>query len=289
MTNELAWLYGITFIFALCVGSFLNVVIYRLPIMMKRQWLQDSQDIQQQLQDPIYHSQERFNLSLPNSACPHCGHQIRPWENIPVISYLLLKGRCSGCKAAISKRYPSVEFCTALLALLPLYTYGISLQALFAIVAIFALVALTMIDLDEQLLPDSLTLPLLWAGLLINSFGVYCSLEEAVWGAAAGYLSLWSVYWLFKLATGKEGMGYGDFKLLAALGAWTGWKMLPLIILGSSFVGMIIGIAMVMLVKHDRRKPIPFGPYLAIAGLITLLWGDPLMDAYLLFALGSNS
>lgn len=269
------------FIVSLCIGSFLNVVIYRLPVMMKRQWRTECETYLAQNPNQDYPPKDQaFNLYKPNSTCPKCQHKIRAWENIPVISYLFLRGKCSQCKSPISLRYPLVEFTTALLSLLPLLIWGPSIQAYCAIGLTWVLVALTMIDIDEQLLPDSMTLPLLWVGLIINSFGVYCSLNDALWGAAAGYMSLWSVYWSFKLLTGKDGMGFGDFKLLAALGAWMGWQALPLIILGSSLVGAIIGIAMMMFQGKNRQLQIPFGPYLAIAGLITFYWSEPITQAY---------
>ena len=266
-------------ILGLLVGSFLNVVIHRLPLMMERQWKQECQLTLNPDQEP--EESERYNLIVPASACPKCNHRIRPWENIPVISYLFLRGKCSGCKTPISIRYPIIELVSGLLAMGSAVVYGPGMTSFLVIILCWLLLAMSMIDIDHQLLPDSLTLPLLWIGLLANASGMFTSLEEAVYGAVAGYLSLWSVYWLFKLVTGKEGMGYGDFKLLAALGAWMGWQFLPLIILLSSFVGAFIGIGMIVIRGRDRNIPIPFGPYLAAAGLIAMFWGDELINAYM--------
>ncbi len=264
-------------ILGLLIGSFLNVVIYRLPIMMQRE---SDNYVAHESGRELPHP-ERFNLILPRSACPHCGHQITALENIPVISYLVIGGKCTGCKAPISKRYPAIEAITGILSAFVIWHFGSGLTGLSAMIFVWFLVAMTFIDADTQLLPDDLTLPLLWLGLIINLYSTHASLENAVIGAAVGYLSLWSIYWLFKLATGKEGMGYGDFKLLAALGAWMGWSMLPLIILLSSAVGATIGILMIVLGKLGKGKPIPFGPYLAIAGLIALVWGKTLTNQYL--------
>lgn len=264
-------------VLGLLIGSFLNVVIYRLPKMMQRE---SDNYVAHESGKELPHP-ERYNLILPRSACPHCGHQITALENIPVISYLVIGGKCTSCKAPISKRYPIIEAITGALSAFMIWHFGSGLAGLGAMVFVWFLVAMTFIDADTQLLPDDLTLPLLWGGLLLNIFSTFTSLESAVIGAAAGYLSLWAVYWLFKLATGKEGMGYGDFKLLAALGAWMGWSMLPLIILLSSAVGALIGISMIALGKLGKGKPIPFGPYLAIAGLIALIWGKVLTSQYL--------
>jgi leader peptidase (prepilin peptidase)/N-methyltransferase len=217
---------------------------------------------------------DRYNLMVPRSACPHCGHQITALENIPVISWLALRGKCRKCKAPISARYPAVELLTGVLAGVLVWTFGSGLAGLATLLFLFLLVSMTFIDIDTQLLPGDLTYPLLWAGLLVNLHGTFVPLQDAVVGAAAGYLVLWSVYWLFKLVTGKEGMGYGDFKLLAALGAWLGWQMLPTIILLSSVVGAIVGISLIVFAKRGRDKPIPFGPYLAAAGLIALFYGE---------------
>ncbi|WP_422132969.1 prepilin peptidase [Endozoicomonas sp. ALD040] len=263
----------------LLVGSFLNVVILRLPVMMERQWKLDC--LETLHPDKVPTEMEPYNLIKPDSTCPGCGHKIRAWENIPVISYLFLKGRCSSCKASISARYPIIEMISALLTVAVGIYFGATLQTVLLCFLVWSLLALTMIDLDTQLLPDSITLPLLWLGLLTNSFELFIPLQDAVLGAAAGYLSLWSVYWLFKLLTGKEGMGYGDFKLLAALGAWIGWQMLPLIILLSSLVGTIVSVVLIILKKQERSKPVPFGPYLAAAGFIALLWGETLVQSYL--------
>jgi len=263
------------------IGSFLNVVIYRLPMMMQRDWRQQAREILELPEEP---KQDTFNLILPNSCCLTCGHQIRPWENIPVVSYLFLRGKCSGCKAPISKRYPLIELACGLLSGYVAFHFGFGWQAAGVLVLTWGLLAMSMIDCDHQLLPDALVLPLLWLGLIANLFGVFTSLEDALWGAIAGYLSLWSVYWLFKLLTGKEGMGYGDFKLLAMLGAWGGWQILPLTILLSSLVGAVLGVIMLRLRNQETSTPIPFGPYLAIAGWIALLWGDQITGTYLHFA-----
>lgn len=257
-------------LFGLLVGSFLNVVIHRIPKMMQRE--SDNYVAQESGKEPPH--TDRYNLMVPRSSCPCCGHQITALENIPVISWLALRGKCRNCKAPISPRYPAVELLTAILSGVLVWTFGSGLAGLATLLFLFLLVAMTFIDIDTQLLPDDLTYPLLWAGLLVNLNGTFVPLQDAVIGAAAGYLVLWSVYWLFKLATGKEGMGYGDFKLLAALGAWLGWAMLPTIILLSSVVGAIVGISLIVFAKRGRDKPIPFGPYLAAAGLIALLYGS---------------
>ena len=257
-------------LFGLLVGSFLNVVIHRIPKMMQRE--SDNYVAQESGKEPPH--TDRYNLMVPRSACPHCGHLITALENIPVISWLALRGKCRKCKAPISARYPAVELLTGVLAGVLVWTFGSGLAGLATLLFLFLLVSMTFIDIDTQLLPDDLTYPLLWAGLLVNLHGTFVPLQDAVVGAAAGYLVLWSVYWLFKLVTGKEGMGYGDFKLLAALGAWPGWQMLPTIILLSSVVGAIVGISLIVFAKRGRDKPIPFGPYLAAAGLIALLYGS---------------
>jgi leader peptidase (prepilin peptidase)/N-methyltransferase len=273
-------------ILGLLVGSFLNVVIYRLPKMMERDWQSQCRDFlsnEQNITNPplMEEKQELFNLMTPASTCPHCGHKIRAWENIPIFSYLFLKGKCSSCKSSISIRYPVIELITGLLSVAVIYYTGINWNGLAALFFTWSLIALTVIDFDTYLLPDDITLPLLWAGLIVNSFGYFTDLPSALWGAIAGYLSLWSVYKVFKLLTGKEGMGYGDFKLLAALGAWMGWQMLPQIILLSSLVGAVIGIGMIVIRGRDKNIPIPFGPYLAIAGWIAFIWGDAINQAYL--------
>lgn len=260
-------------IFGLLIGSFLNVVIYRIPVMMQRE---SDNYVANELGKELPHT-ERFNLMVPRSRCPHCGHQITALENIPLISWLFLRGKCSACKAPIPVRYPAIELFTGLLSGLLIWTFGSGWMGLATLLFAYLLVAMTFIDYDTQLLPDDLTYPLLWAGLLLNVNGMFVPLQEAVIGAAAGYLALWAVYWLFKLATGKEGMGYGDFKLLAALGAWLGWKMLPSIILLSSVVGAVVGIGLIVFARRGRDKPIPFGPYLAAAGMIALLYGGPIL------------
>jgi len=268
------------FVFSLCIGSFLNVVAYRLPVMMRNQVEDDYLDLLEK------NPKERavFNLSTPHSACPKCKSPIKPWQNIPVISYLWLKGKCANCKTSISARYPIVELTTGLLGLLVAYQFGASWQTATLLIFTYFLVALTLIDMDEYLLPDSLTLPLIWIALVANSFGLFTSLESAVYGAIAGYLSLWSIYWVFKLLTGKEGMGYGDFKLLAAIGALLGWQALPVVILLSSVVGSVVGILGIMIMGRDKNIPIPFGPYLAAAGFIAALWGNEITAAYFQFA-----
>jgi leader peptidase (prepilin peptidase)/N-methyltransferase len=261
----------------LMVGSFLNVVIHRLPKMMERDWHAQCAELNGQTPEPA----PRYNIIVPRSACPQCDHQISALENIPVLSYLFLKGKCKGCGTAISLRYPVVEALTGLLSGFAAWHFGFGAAGIAAIVFIWALIALTFIDFDTQLLPDDITLPLLWLGLLLNLNGVFTSLPNAVIGAVVGYLSLWSVYWGFKLLTGKEGMGFGDFKLLAATGAWLGWQMLPLVILLSSVVGAVVGIVLILFAKHGRNIPIPFGPYLAGGGLIALFWGPALTQSYL--------
>ncbi len=283
-------------VYSLLVGSFLNVVIYRLPVMMQRDWDDEVNDYLKQARESDDSRQanvpgntgesdtaeETFNLVVPRSRCGHCGAAVKAWQNIPVVSYLLLRGRCANCGTGISWRYPAIELLTACIAMLIAWQFQTHLVA--AVAAIFfayALIALFWIDFDTYLLPDSITLPLLWAGLLVNAFGLFTDLQSAVFGAAAGYLILWSVFWLFKLVTGKDGMGYGDFKLLAALGAWLGWQYLPVIIVLSSLVGAILGVAMILLAGRDQAKPIPFGPYLATAGLLALLWGDAINEFYL--------
>ncbi|TDK64516.1 prepilin peptidase [Sapientia aquatica] len=264
-------------LFGLLIGSFLNVVVYRIPKMMQREL---DNYVAEQNGQALPH-QDVFNLMLPRSACPHCGHQITAIENIPVVSYLALRGRCSGCKSPISARYPLVETATALITFGMVWHFGTGLAGIAAVVFGFFLITLALIDFDTQLLPDDITYPLLWCGLLLNTQGVFCTLQEAVVGAAIGYLALWSVYWVFKLVTGKEGMGYGDFKLLAALGAWCGWAVLPAIILASSLAGAVIGIGLIVFTKRERDVPMPFGPYLVIAGLIMLPFGRMLTQNYL--------
>jgi leader peptidase (prepilin peptidase) / N-methyltransferase len=268
-------------VFGLMIGSFLNVVIHRVPQMMQRE---SDNYVAEESGKPPPHT-DRYDLVMPRSACPHCGHQITALENVPVFSYLVLGGKCSACKAPISLRYPIVELMTGLLSFVLAWRFGTGLAGLAALAFTYLLIAMTFIDADTQLLPDDLTFPLLWLGLLVNLNGTFVPLQDAVIGAAAGYLVLWSIYWLFKLATGKEGMGYGDFKLLAALGAWMGWKMLPVIVLLSSLVGAVVGISMILFAKHGRDKPIPFGPYLAAAGLLALLYGKQIVATYLTYVL----
>jgi leader peptidase (prepilin peptidase)/N-methyltransferase len=278
-------------VLGLLVGSFLNVVIYRLPIMMEREWQAEAREFlhgdasTQTLED--LPKAETFNLVVPRSRCSACGTQIAAWQNIPVISWLFLRGRCASCKAPISVRYPLIELFTGLLSGLVVWQHGSGVTTAFLLLLIWGLIALTMIDIDHQLLPDQITLPLLWLGLTFSLLHEatdtlpFPNAQTALIGAIVGYLSLWSVYWAFKLTTGKEGMGYGDFKLLAVLGAWLGWQMVPLIILLSAVVGTVVGVSMILLLKHDRQVPIPFGPYLAGAGFIALLWGEQIVGAYL--------
>ncbi len=261
----------------LCVGSFLNVVIHRVPKMLERGWETQCAELRGETPAPA----PTYNLVVPGSACPACGHRIGALENVPVVSWLVLKGRCRQCSAAISSRYPLVERSGAALALAALWKFGPTWQAVAACVFLWTLAALTFIDFDTQLLPDSMTLPLLWAGLIANLFDLFVPLRTAVIGAVAGYLSLWTVYWLFKLIRGKEGMGYGDFKLLAAVGAWLGWQMLPLVILLSSLVGAAIGLTLIVFKGRDHSVPLAFGPYLAIAGAIALFFGKAIMKVYL--------
>ncbi len=270
----------------LLVGSFLNVVIHRLPRMMEQEWREQCASLDTDpAQAPAAQTGPRYNLIAPRSACPACGHQIRAIENIPVLSYLALRGRCAQCKTRISPRYPIVEALTGALSAFAAWHFGFGVIALVSLIFIWALIALTFIDFDTHLLPDSITQPLLWLGLLVNFSGTLTGLQSAVIGAMAGYLILWSVYWLFKLTTGKEGMGFGDFKLLAAIGAWLGWQILPLTILLSSLVGAVVGITLILFAGRGRQIPIPFGPYLAGGGLIALFWGQSITQAYLGVAL----
>ena len=268
---------SVAVLLGLCVGSFLNVVIHRLPKMLERQWRAECAELAGQAAAAA----DRYDLVVPRSACPACGHHITALENIPVLSFLLLRGKCSACGAAISPRYPAVEFLTGVLSGYVAWHFGFGLPAAGALIFAWAMVALTFIDLDTFYLPDSITLPLLWLGLVFNLSGTFTPLSSAVIGAVAGYLSLWTVYWLFRWATGKEGMGYGDFKLLAAIGAWLGWTLLPLTILLSSLVGAVIGISLMVFTRRGRDVPLPFGPYLAIAGMIALLYGPTIMRMYL--------
>lgn len=287
LKQDLTLFVSAVFIFGLLVGSFLNVVIYRLPVMFKREWrkdcciyLQENYHAKIEL-DTSKEPTQPFNLAKPDSTCPSCGHQIRVWENIPVISYLFLKAKCSSCKASISFRYPFVELISASLAALCAWHFGFSLTGFSAILLTWVLISLALIDYDTLYLPDQITLPFLWLGLILNLNNTFTDIESALIGTIAGYLSLWSVHHLFKLITKKEGMGYGDFKLLALLGAWMGWQFLPVIIIISSLVGSVVGISLILFKKHQREIPIPFGPYLAIAGWIALLWGNEINQSYL--------
>jgi len=267
----------VTVILGLLIGSFLNVVIYRLPVMMEREWLAQCAE----LNGKKIPENDELTLSTPRSRCPKCNHAITAIENVPVISYLLLGGKCKECKTKISIRYPLIEALTGLLSGIVAWHFGFDWACLGALLLTWSLIALTFIDVDHQLLPDSITLPLVWLGITFNLFTTYTGLYSSVVGAMAGYLSLWLVFHGFKLVTGKEGMGYGDFKLLAALGAWLGWALLPSIVLLSSLVGAVVGISLIILRKHQRDIPIPFGPYLAAAGWIALLWGNEINTAYL--------
>lgn len=281
--QTLPWFFNLSVgVLGLMVGSFLNVVIHRLPRMMQRDWRAQCRQL---LELPAESdAAPRFNLVVPRSRCPHCGHAITALENIPLLSYLILKGKCSACGVRISPRYPAIELLTALLSMTVVAHFGLAWISAAALVFTWALIALTFIDLDHQLLPDSITLPLLWGGLLLSLTGMWVDSHSAIIGAAAGYLTLWAVYWLFKLATGKEGMGQGDFKLLAMLGAWLGWQALPVVILLSSLVGAAVGLSMVLFFGRDKSVPIPFGPYLAAAGWLALIWGQELTGAYLRLA-----
>ncbi|MCE5182640.1 MAG: A24 family peptidase [Betaproteobacteria bacterium] len=271
---------GTATVLGLLVGSFLNVVIHRLPKMMEREWHTQCSELRNEEAPPPAAS---YNLIIPRSACPSCGHQIRAWENIPVLSWLVLHGHCSHCRAPISPRYPIIEALSGLLSGLVAWHFGFGAITLAALLFTWTLIALTFIDFDTQLLPDSITQPLIWLGLLFNLNNLFTSLDSALIGAVAGYLALWSIYWMFKLIAKKEGMGYGDFKLLAAIGAWLGWQILPLVIMLSSLVGATVGISLILFAGHGRQAPIPFGPYLAGGGLIALLWGKQITQAYLSF------
>ncbi|QXI29389.1 prepilin peptidase [Pseudomonas vanderleydeniana] len=268
-------------VLGLVVGSFLNVVIWRLPKMLERDWRAQAHEV---LGLPQTEPSTTYNLLLPHSHCPHCNHPIRAWENLPLLSYALLRGKCSSCKTPISKRYPLTELACGLLSAFIAWHFGFGWPAGLMLVLTWGLLAMSLIDADHQILPDALVLPLLWLGLIANHFAIFTSLGDALWGAVAGYLSLWSVYWVFKLLTGKEGMGHGDFKLLAMLGAWGGWQILPLTILLSSLVGALLGLILLRLRNAQTSTPIPFGPYLAIAGWIALLWGGQITTSYLHFA-----
>lgn len=269
----------VTALLGLVVGSFLNVVIHRLPLMMEREW--QEQLLESNGETAPASAEPPLGLVSPRSRCPHCGHGIRWYENIPVLSWLWLRGRCSSCQAAIGLRYPLVELATAAFSAVVAWHFGYGGEAAAALLLTWALIALSMIDFDHQLLPDAITLPFLWLGLVLSLFPLFADSRSAIIGAAAGYLVLWGIYHLFRLLTGKEGMGYGDFKLLALLGAWLGWQALPVIVILSSLVGAVAGVAMILLLGRDRQLPIPFGPYLAAAGWITLLWGSEISGAYL--------
>jgi leader peptidase (prepilin peptidase)/N-methyltransferase len=293
--SNIGFFYTSVVILGLIVGSFLNVVIYRLPIMLLREWRQDCREfLTEKFPDELVASQasanvqEKYNLIVPRSKCPHCGHHISALENIPVISYLFLKGRCKECKTHISLRYPIIETLSALLAVTVAWRFGVSFEFFFAVLLSWGLISLTMIDFDHQYLPDQITLPFLWLGLIVNLTGMYTDLSSAVIGASVGYMSLWLVFHIFKLITGKEGMGFGDFKLLAVFGAWLGWQMLPAIILISSLIGSVVGILLIVFKQHDKGKPIPFGPYLAGAGWIAMLWGHQINTLYFRLFLGAG-
>jgi leader peptidase (prepilin peptidase) / N-methyltransferase len=278
-------LYLLTVIFGLLIGSFLNVVIYRTPISLDRKWRSECYDYLEIR--PSNENTEHYSFVWPGSRCPCCEAPIHAWQNIPVISYLILGGKCSSCKAAISIRYPIFEILTAVLTLLVVIKFGLGWQCLGALIFTWSLIALTGIDLDTQLLPDGICLPLLWLGLIANSFGAYTDIQSALWGAIVGYMSLWIVFWAFKLATGKEGMGFGDFKLMAALGAWVGWQSLPMIILVSSASGVMVAVLMMIFLAQDRRAPIAFGPYLALGGWLAFIYGPEISAAApMLFPMG---
>lgn len=276
------YFYALTFVFSLMIGSFLNVVIYRLPKILEQGWKNECREfLADELAKPAKQDETVLTLSSPCSSCPSCQHEIRFYENIPVISWLFLRGKCSQCKSTIAIRYPLVELATALLSVVIATHFGVSFTTLFLLCLTWGLICLTMIDYDHMLLPDQITLPLLWLGLLVNINGAIVPLNDAVIGAVAGYMSLFSVFWLFKLITGRDGMGHGDFKLVALFGAWIGWQLLPLLILMASAVGAIVGIALMVFKNHQREQAIPFGPYLAVAGWITLLWGNGIWSWYL--------
>ena len=271
-------------LFGLLVGSFLNVVILRLPTMMMNEWNRECCQLLE-IEASDLEKQETVNLVHPRSRCPNCGHKISAIENIPVLSYLFLGGKCRECQQSISPRYPIIELTSGALAVFIAWHYGYGFQALLALLLTWALLTLSVIDFDHQLLPDDITLPFLWLGLLVNMFGIFTDIQSSLIGAMAGYGGLWSVYMIFKLTTGKEGMGYGDFKLLSMLGAWLGWKILPLIVILSSVCGAVIGLGLIIFRKFDKTNPIPFGPYLALAGWIAMVWGSEIIEAYSRWAL----
>jgi len=283
LENNSLYFYGLVFILSLMIGSFLNVVIYRLPKILEQGWYQECREfLADEIKDTPVKEISPLTLSKPDSTCPHCQHQIRFYENIPVLSWLFLKGKCSQCNKSISARYPLIEISTALISLLVAQNFGVSALTCYALLLTWGLITLTMIDFDHMLLPDQIVLPLLWLGLFVNLTNGIVPLQDAVIGAIAGYSSLYIVFWLFKLATGKEGMGFGDFKLFALFGAWIGWQLLPLLILMASVVGAFVGISLMLFNNHKQGQAIPFGPYLAVAGWITLLWGEQIWSWYLL-------
>lgn len=289
LSNNPDYFAGVIFLFGLVFGSFFNVVIYRMPVMMQLEWLENCRDFIKEMFGTVPKELEAhpkslpeppFNIAKPDSTCPKCGHKIRWFENIPLASYAYLRGKCSSCKTTISPRYPIIELITGILSAFAAYHFGFGWETAAALVLTWCLICLTMIDFDHKLLPDQITLPLMWLGILVNMQGMFASLNDAIIGAVLGYMSLWTLYWAFKLLTGKEGMGYGDFKLLAALGAWMGWQSLLLILVLSSLVGAAVGISLILIKGRDKNIPIPFGPYLAAAGWIAFFWGNDIMLAY---------
>ncbi|WP_279308381.1 prepilin peptidase [Pseudomonas orientalis] len=279
LLGEQPWaLVGMALVLGLIIGSFLNVLVWRLPKMLEREWRAQAHEI---LGLPAAPAEPVYNLMRPNSCCPHCDQPIRPWENIPLVSYLMLKGRCAHCRAAISARYPFTELACALISAIVAWHFGFGWQAGAVMLLSWGLLGMSLIDVDHQLLPDVMVLPLLWLGLVLNSLGLLATLPDALWGAVLGYMSLWSVFWLFKLVTGKDGMGHGDFKLLALLGAWGGWQILPMTLLMASLLGLFAGLLLMRGRKTPMSAPMPFGPCLAIAGWIALLWGGQITDFYL--------
>jgi leader peptidase (prepilin peptidase)/N-methyltransferase len=273
--------YTTVVVLGLVIGSFLNVVIHRLPVVLKNNWSRQCRELLEPDHDENDATKQPYNLLRPGSHCPACGHRIRAIENIPVVSYIFLKGRCAACHSRIPPRYPIIEIATAILSVFAALHFGYTLQTAAALAFTWIIIPLCVIDYDEQLLPDCITLPLLWAGLALSLANIFIDSQASIIGAMSGYLCLWVVYHLFKLATGKEGMGYGDFKLLAAIGAWVGWQALPVVILFSSVVGAITGISLIAVKGRQRSQPIPFGPFLASAGWITLLWGQDILNLYL--------
>ncbi|WP_439863236.1 prepilin peptidase [Pseudomonas antarctica] len=279
LLSEQPWLFvGMALVLGLIIGSFLNVLVWRLPKMLEREWRAQAQEILGLPADPVGPT---YNLAQPHSCCPHCSQPIRPWENIPLLSYVMLRGRCAQCREPISARYPFTELACALISAVVAWHFGFGWEAGAVMLLSWGLLGMSLIDVDHQLLPDVLVLPLLWLGLISNSLGLLATLTDAVWGAAIGYMSLWTVFWLFKLATGKDGMGHGDFKLLALLGAWGGWQILPMTLLMASLLGLVAGLVLMRLRRSQVSAPMPFGPCLAIAGWIALLWGGQITDFYL--------